>query len=280
VNEGRPTPLGRAVAGSSLDISEGLALFAVISKLELDLCLGDEVHLLYLCVPGGVAASLKPEPYDSAMWRFIINRHRHVVRLITGFDDRRLNGLQDLPGRFGGAGRVDPAVDAEFDRIFVAVILRELINETPVQEITRKFRVERGLLQSWQMQCASFAGQISRFCEIVGSGLLAATLNRFRQRLNFGARTELLGLLVLPSCGRDIARRLVRCGLTSPMELADLEVDAIAVLIKEKQEGDDDPSPCEADLELAKRILIDAKEYTQSLTRLEAMEESAIQKMS
>jgi hypothetical protein len=63
------------------------------------------------------------------------------------------------------------------------------------------------------------------------------------------------------------------------MELADLEVDAIAVLIKDHKEGQDDEPAKEADIELAKRILKDAKEYTESLTRLEAMEESAIQNL-
>jgi replicative superfamily II helicase len=270
----RPTALGRAIAGSSLEIADGLHLNRVITKMQTDLCLGDEVHLLYLCISPAVVSSLRPEPYDSAMWRYIINKHRHVIQLITGFDNKRINAMQDLPGRCGGAGRIDPAIDAEFDKIYIAVIMRELINETPIADITRKFRVDRGILQSWQMQCASFAGQIAKFCELIGAGLMAATLNRFRQRLNFGARTELLGLLVLPSCSRNTARILVRCGITSPIELADLHVEGIAALIA------DDGMSGEAEMDLAKKILKDAKEYTESLTRMEVMEESAMQNVT
>jgi hypothetical protein len=62
------------------------------------------------------------------------------------------------------------------------------------------------------------------------------------------------------------------------MELADLNVDAIAVLVREHQEGQIDGVPNEADMELAKRILLDAKAYAQSLDRLDSIEESAIQK--
>jgi replicative superfamily II helicase len=44
------TALGRAIAGSSLTIEEGLQMADVVVRMQTDLCLDDEVHLLYLCV--------------------------------------------------------------------------------------------------------------------------------------------------------------------------------------------------------------------------------------
>jgi DNA polymerase theta len=196
-----------------------------------------------------------------------------VIQLITGIDRKRLDHLQDLPRINGGDGRVNRALDAQFDRIYVAVIMREGVNEVPVQEITKRFKIERGTIQSLQMKCAAFAGQVSKFCELFGAGLLAATLTKFRQRLNFGARTEILGLLVLPSITKSIAQKLANCRITSAVDLADLNVEAIAALITGQGSPDEDRA-------VAERILRDATEYTVSLTRLEEFEESAVQQVS
>jgi DNA polymerase theta len=148
-----------------------------------------------------------------------------------------------------------------FTTLYIAVVLREFINETAIPEITRKLKIERGTLQALQMQCASFAGQVTKFCEFFGAGLLAATLTRFRQRLNFGARTELLGLIVLPSMSRDAARRLVDCGVPSPIELTALSVDAIALLIAARGETGETLPPGDLECSMAKRIHAEATEY-------------------
>jgi replicative superfamily II helicase len=273
------TPLGRAIAGSSIGIEEGLVLARIIREMQYELCLDDEVHLLYLCVSGQTLATVKSQAYNTPMWERILREHRHVIRLVTRMDDRAIDRMQDLPNIYGGTGHVKKEIDDKFDRIYIAVILREFVNETPIPEITKKFKIERGTLQSLQMQCASFAGQITRFCELFGAGLLAATLTRFRQRLNFGARTELLGLIVLPSMSRDTARRLVDCGVASPIELADLSADAIALLIAPRGESGEILPAGDIEYSLAKRIHAEATEYTESLTRIEELEETAMQNL-
>jgi DNA polymerase theta len=210
------------------------------------------------------------------MWERILREHRHVIKLVTGMEDRAIDRMQDLPNIHGGIGHIRKEIDEKFDRIYIAVILREFINETPIPEITKKFKIERGTLQALQMQCASFAGQITKFCELFGAGLLAATLTRFRQRLNFGARTELLGLVVLPSMSRDTARRLIDCGVASPIELADLSIAAIALLIAPRGEAGEALLPGDLEYTLAKKIYTEATEYTESLTRIEDLEETAM----
>ena len=125
----------------------------------------------------------------------------------------------------------------------------------------RKFKTERGTVQSLQMQSASFAGQTSKFCELIGAGLLATTLNRFRQRLNFAARTELLNLMTLPSMTKDIARRLVDSGLNSPIEISELTVHSLLPLIMPIEDEDGEPYvPTDKDRETTESILKDAKE--------------------
>jgi DNA polymerase theta len=126
-------------------------------------------------------ATVKAQAYNTPMWERILREHRHVIKLVTGMEDRAIDRMQDLPSIHGGIGHIRKGIEDEFDRIFIAVILREFINETPIPEITKKFKIERGTLQALQMQCTSFAGQITRFCELFSPGLLAATFTRFRR---------------------------------------------------------------------------------------------------
>jgi hypothetical protein len=270
----RVTVLGRAIATSSLSIDEGLSIAADIRMVQEDICLSDEIHLLYLCVAPQMGVLVKPEPYNSTNWLRIFEKHRHVIKLLTGLSDVKLDRMQDLPVIRGGLGRIDPVIDGCFDRIYIAVILRELINEAPLQEITRRFGVDRGTIQAMQMQCATFAAQTAKFCELLGSELLAGALNRFRPRLNFAARTELLGLLVLPSCTKDIARVFVQSGITSAVELAGLTVDMIAGILNP------DESARRVDHEIVVAIHRNAVAYTESLTRLESLEEIALQNVT
>jgi replicative superfamily II helicase len=269
----RVTPLGRAIAGSSIGIEEGLILEQDIKDIQHVVCLNDEVHLLYLCVPPQTITAVKREPYNSPLWLYIFKHHSHVIKLVTKLDDRQIDRMQDLPMKYGGLGRVDARVDACCDRIFIAVMMSELINERPIPEITRNFRIDRGTLQSIQMQCASYAAQVTKFSELIGSALLAATLNKFKQRLNLAARTELLGLLMLPSMSKEAARKLFDQGILSPIELADLTPEMIEQILQKDSDAD-------IDLETAKSIWKDASEYSESLTRIEALEESAMQNLS
>jgi DNA polymerase theta len=177
--------------------------------------------------------------------------------------------LQCRPGKYGGCGRIDPELDARLDRVWAALVMRELVNETPISDISRKFGVDRGALQGIQMQCGGYAAQVSKFCELIGSGLLATALNRFRQRLNFAAKAELLGLLVLPSMRRDLARKLVGCGIESPVELAGLSLENLIAVAGEGMDSEE-----------AQRVLADAILYSENLSRIEGMEEAAVLSIS
>ena len=276
-----PTALGRAIAASSLEIEEGLKLYETVQKALNDLCLGDEIHLLYLCIPPHFAEIIHPQPYNTKRWIYIAQKHRHVIKLITGLNDSDIDRLQDLPNIYGGKGHINPKIDDDLDKIYASVILRELINETSVAEITRKFQIDRGNLQSLQMDAATFAGQTAKFCEIIGAGLLSATLASVKQRLNFAARSEILGLMILPSMSKEIARILVNVGITSPKELSEISVDGIAALIVMRDENDDSiHPPTEKDKEKAALLLKEAQEYTESVTKLEILEETAIHNFS
>ena len=267
----KASKFGMAIAGSALSIEEALELNKIITQAKKNLCIEDEVHLLYLCVSPKIATAIKVFPYDCAQWTRIFKDHMHVIELITSMSTAQINHLPDLVHIYGGLGRVNKNVDSMMDRIMAAVILKELINETPLKDIVKEFQVDFGSVQKLQMDSAAYAGQINRFCELSGSVVLAAALNKFRQRLNFAARTDLLALMSIPSCSRDTARTLVEKGVMSPVDLSALTVEQCATLIvKEGEEITEDVT------QLAEKLLKDAITFSESLSKIEELEDKAV----
>lgn len=277
----KPTALGCAIAGSSMSIDEGLELKEAIDKLQKNLCLKDEVHLLYLCVPPS-AISLQSTPnYENEIWRQLYNEHKEVLKLITSLDSNTFERHLILTMRNGGkkmnssASNQMAIIDRELDRFFYACLLQKLIAEQSVNEIVNYFGVTRGSVQSLQMQAATFAGQSVRFCETTGCRTLGRALDTFRERLNFGVKNELLPLMKLPSCSRFTARILVTNRIPTPIELSELNEEEIAHLIAAKRGSD---TPNDKELELGWKLKEESRQIARSLMIIDELENNAFAK--
>jgi replicative superfamily II helicase len=271
-----PTALGRAIAGSSMSIEEGLELKEAIDNLQTNLRLLDEVHLLYLCVPPNAVTAEETPPYDHNVWESLRTDHAEVIERITSFNKRMFERHIIMMMQNGGKRMNKDQMakhDRELDRFFFACILQQLIAEESVAEIVKKYKVTRGSVQSLQMQAATFAGQSVRFCETTGSRTLGMALNTFRERLNFGVKNELLPLMKLPSCNRVTARLLITNRIPGPLELAELDVETVSRILAQKR-GDDRPFTSEIDL--ATRIIGEASEVARRLMIIEELENMAV----
>lgn len=270
------TPLGQAIAGSSLSIDEGLELKEAIDNLQDNLCLNDEVHLLYLCVPPSAISAESTPPYDHEIWEKLVDEHRQVLNLITKMTDQSFEKHLILTLKNGGKRLNTPDMtkrDRELDRFFFACLLQKLIAENPINEIVNLFLVTRGSVQSLQMQAATFAGQSVRFCETTGCRTLGRALNTFRERLNFGVKNELLPLMKLPSCNRQTARVLISNRIPTPMELVDVSEEDIAVMLS-KSRGSEMPSYKEK--ELAAKLKDESRQVAKSLSIIDDLENHAV----
>jgi DNA polymerase theta len=271
--------LGRAIASSSLSIGEGLDLKAAIDNLQTNLCLGDDVHLLYLCVPPGALASETTPSYENRVWQDLANQHKDVIKMITTYDAGMLERHIVKTIRNGGKHQNPEEMakhDRELDRFYFAFMLERLIAEESIAQIVQAFMVTRGSIQALQMQAATFAGQSVRFCETAGSRTLGRALDTFRERLNFGVKSELLPLIKLPSCSRQIARLLVVNRVSGPLELSELTQDMIARILAQRR-GED--QPFEIERELAAKLKEEATMVARSLTVIEDLESTAITNM-
>lgn len=274
------TVYGHAVAGSSMSITEGSDLFQIIKETEHNLCLTDELHMLYLCVPQGQigqGSAIQPRSYDDPLWERIIKNHKHVMKLILNVDDAFLGFITTLPQRLGGDGRGHPRLnDDKMDRIFVASILFDIINEITMHEIVKEYQIEYGVIQSLQMKSAAYAGQISRFCELCGSSVLGAAINKFRQRLSFASKGELLALMTIPAITKRIARELYDAGITTPTDLILNTPQRIAFIVGKSMTEVDPNYPKDEIETLANEIYGEAKAYADSWAQLEDLETFAV----
>jgi len=270
-DSGKITGLGKAIAGSSLPIEEAIEVDLILNQASHSLCLDDELHLLYLCAPQKLCETIKPIPYNESPWTHILSAHSHVVKLVTKMSDHDLLKMQLLPNRYGGCGRMSQIIDSKLDKVLLAYILLQLIHEVPMRTISNTFHLDVGEIQSIQNECAAYASQISRFCELSGREVLASALSRFRQRLTFAASSELLSLLSIPSITRTIARGLFEKGISSPVEISHLSVPQLRVLIQPKDSDDE-----ELFNQIAQKILLESKLFAESIAKVEELEELSI----
>jgi hypothetical protein len=227
VSERRLSPLGRSVAAANLGIADGLAVYEKLKQASANCCLSDDLHLLYICIPQDLGFATPS--YRDEIWELLHTKHAHVFSLTVGLTESAFQRLVTLAHR-NGPTKENTADDARLDQFYAACVLLAVIEEQRLSQVEREFKVERGTIEALQTATATFAGQVCKFCELGGFAVLGAAINRFRQRLNYAVKNELLPLMALPSCTRGIARLLFTQGVEEPEDLVRRTVEDICGL--------------------------------------------------
>jgi DNA polymerase theta len=127
--------------------------------------------------------------------------------------------------------------------------LFELVNERPLPVVARRFRVNRGALQSLQQQAATyacvcliyplaffsrsnhdvpFADMICAFCDRLGWVYLRGVLDGFAERLAFGVRRDLTELVRIEGIDATRARAFHAANITTVAAMASARVEDVA----------------------------------------------------
>lgn len=229
VNKGKVTRLGRAIAGANFGIEEGLLVYENIKKAQMNICLSDELHLLYLTIPKDVGFKT-PQYREDDIWLKVFNEHQHVISDLLKIPSSEIYKRISLSHVQGGIKNNDE-IDSILDKIYASSILLEIINERPVSEVEKMFNVDRGTIQSLQTNVSTFAGQVVKFCELCSFQVLAAAINKFRKRLDCSVKNELLSLMSLPSCSQIVARLLFNQGIESPEDIVNYRTEGIVNIL-------------------------------------------------
>lgn len=119
-----------------------------------------------------------------------------------------------------------------YRRAYTAFQLRDLSNEVPLSAIAARYRIPRGAVQTLAQQCHGFAAGMVKFCQRMGWGMLAAVLDHMRDRLEAGARADLLEMAQVTYVKGWTARLLRDNGFRNLRALAEADAkDLVPVLM-------------------------------------------------
>lgn len=119
-----------------------------------------------------------------------------------------------------------------YRRAYTAFQLRDLSNEVPLSVIANRYRIPRGAIQTLAQQCHGFAAGMVKFCQRMGWGMLAAVLDHMRDRLEAGARADLLEMAQVTYVKGWTARLLRENGFRNLRALAEADAkDLVPVLM-------------------------------------------------
>jgi replicative superfamily II helicase len=259
VSERRLSPLGRAIATANLGIAEGLAVYEKLKQASAACRLCDDLHLLYVCMPADLGFTTPS--YREEIWEKIRAKHADVFSLTVGLTESAFQRLITLAHR-DGPTKENNEDDGHLDQFYGACALLAVIEEQRLAQVERDFAIERGTIEALQTATATLAGQICKFCELGGFAVLGAAIHRFRRRLNYAVKNELLDLMSLRSCTRGIARLLFTHGVEDSENLARRTVDEIAALIGG-----------EGEMGLAKQLKEEAQRVSEFKQRSQEFEE-------
>ncbi|CEJ54022.1 hypothetical protein PMG11_00348 [Penicillium brasilianum] len=226
------TLLGQAVVASAFSPEDGLFVYEELKRALQAFVMDGDMHIFYMFTPFQVAMNT---PIDWPIFRDQLDR----------LDESGLRALQFVgvqPGFVNtmvqsGASLKEntPAQQNQariYRRAYTAFQLRDLTNEVPISTIATRYSIPRGTVQTLALQCHGFAAGIVKFCQRMNWGMMAAVLDHMRDRLEAGARADLLEMAQVTFVKSWTARCLRENGFRNLRALADADPkDLVPVLM-------------------------------------------------
>ncbi|KAE8148023.1 hypothetical protein BDV25DRAFT_159149 [Aspergillus avenaceus] len=228
----KATQLGQAVVASAFAPEDGLFVYEELKRALQAFVLDGDMHVFYMFTPIGVSATTQ---IDWPVFRDQIDK----------LDESGLRALQFIgvqPGfvnrmvQSGASLKADTPEQIKqatiYRRAYTAFQLRDLSNEIPLSVIASRYRIPRGTVQTLAQQCHGFAAGMVKFCQRMDWGMLAAVLDHMRDRLEAGARADLLEMAQVTYVKGWTARLLRDNGFRNVRALAEADAkDLVPILM-------------------------------------------------
>jgi len=226
----KPTKTGIAVHSSGLPPDVCRDIVGDLEKAQKAFVLDSDLHLIYLCVPLNedtrvdwqrLAAMLKRMDATGSSISEKVGVNMGLLNSMaqgTAIKRQKLGnggGLNESTSGLAGQHRI-------ITRFWTALILQEVIDETPWKDIEAKFgaSLDRGSVESMQDRASRFAGMLATFCAKIGWHKLELLIKEFQRRVLHGVRPEMMDLMEV-GVKPHVARLLFDAGLKTPEMLAD-----------------------------------------------------------
>ncbi|KAL3276560.1 hypothetical protein HHI36_011934 [Cryptolaemus montrouzieri] len=216
-----PTALGKACLSSSMPPGEGLELFTELEKARQCFVLETELHLIYTVTPYSACYQ-----WSSIDWMFYLNLWEKLPLSMKRVGE--LVGVRESVIVNATRGKLpDSSKLFTHKRFYVSLILQDLVNEKPLDEVAAKFNCNRGVLQSLQQSASTFAGMVTSFSRQLGWSSVEILISQFQDRLQFGVNRDLLDLMRLPCLNSKQARAFFNAGIETLIQLANSDTCTI-----------------------------------------------------
>jgi DNA polymerase theta len=156
----------------------------------------------------------------------------HVVS-----EEGKLDSIAHSPYRVQSGGSLKETNPSQiqqariYRRAYTAFQLRDLSNEVPLSTIAQRYHTPRGVVQTLAQTCHGFAAGMVKFCQRMGWGMLAVVLDHMRDRLQAGARDDLLEMAQVAFVKSWTARLLWENGFRSVRALAEADAKDIVPIL-------------------------------------------------
>ncbi|GJP94739.1 hypothetical protein CBS115989_938 [Aspergillus niger] len=264
------TQLGQAVVASAFAPEDGLFVFEELKRALQAFVMDGDMHIFYLFTPLQAATAT---PIDWLIFR----------DQLDNLDESGLRALQFVgvsPGFVNTMAQSGASLKENtpeqmnqariYRRAYTAFQLRDLSNEMPLSAVANRYRIPRGAVQTLAQQCHGFAAGIVKFCQRMNWGMLAAVLDHMRDRLEAGARADLLEMAQVTYVKGWTARLLRENGFRNLRALA--EADAkdlvpILMMVNPRKTQKNQLHPAEAE-RYAKKLLAKAEVIVASANKI------------
>ncbi|WEW58730.1 DEAD-like helicase [Emydomyces testavorans] len=222
-----PTLLGQAIVASAFSPEDGMFIHDELRRGLQAFVMDGEMHIFYMFAPlqSGTNVDIDWPTFRDAM---------------NELDESGLRALQFMgvnPGFVNSMAQgrsiiKDPTLIRIYQRAYTAFQLRDLSNEVPVSAVAQKYHIPRGNVQNLTQICHGFAAGMVKFCQRMGWDMLAVVLDHMRDRLQAGARADLLELAQVTYVKSRTARLLWENGFRTLRVLAEADAkDLVPVLM-------------------------------------------------
>lgn len=262
-----PTKLGMAVVASGLNPEDGVFVHSDLRRAIESFVMDGDLHIIYLFTPVQTTglAEISWQTFRNQL-DLLDDSGLRAMRLI-GVNPALVNRLVNSGGVLKENTAEEIRVSRVYRRAYSAFQLRDLCNEMSVHDISLKYSVARGQVQTLSQTCHGFAAGMIRFCERMGWGMLGAVLEHMLDRLRAGARADLLEMAQVPFVKSRMARAFWENGFKSVAALS--EADPLALVPVMIQVQGKKLCPDEEALEKLKgKLLIKAEIIVGGATRI------------
>ncbi|KAI0383812.1 hypothetical protein F5Y04DRAFT_278438 [Hypomontagnella monticulosa] len=227
------TQLGKAVVTSSLEPEDGAFIHREMQRALRAFVMDGEMHILYMFTPvQDFAVTVNWQVFRSEMDSLDDSGLR--VMTFLGLKPTQVNKMAQ-GGKLKDTTPEEKEVVRIYNRFYLALQLRDLCNEMPIHMVSRKYDMPRGTVQTLAQTCQGFAAGMIKFCEQMSWGAMAAVLDHFTDRLNAGAKSDLLALAKITFIKSRTARVFYENGFKTVAAIANADPKELVPILIQAQ---------------------------------------------